>query len=163
MLMFILIISCLTTSSFPWFMDLTFQVPIQYCSLQHQILLSSPDPSTTEHCICFGLAVSFILGYGNSPLLFPSSILDTFRPGGLIFWFHLFGLLYSSWGSHCKYTGVVCHSILQRITICQNSLLWPVHLGWPYTAWLIASLSYTSPFTLTRQWSLKGVLHHKGT
>ena len=163
MLIFILIISCLTTSSFPWFMDLTFQVPVQYCSLQHQILLSSPDPSTTEHCICFGLAASFILGYGNSPLLFPSSILDTFRPGGLIFWFHLFGLLYSLWGSHCKYTGVVCHSILQRITICQNSLLWPVHLGWPYTARLIASLSYASPFTLTRQWSLKGVLHHKGT
>ena len=25
---------------------------------------------------------------GNSCLLFPSSILDTFRPGGLIFWCH---------------------------------------------------------------------------
>ena len=29
-------------------------------------------------------------------------------------------------------------------------------LGWPYMAWLIASLSYASPFTMTRQWSMKG-------
>ena len=28
-------------------------------------------------------------------------------------------------------------------------------LGWPYRA--IASLSYTSPFTMTRQWSMKGI------
>ena len=35
MLMFTLAISCLTTSNLPWFMDLTFQVPMQYCSLQH--------------------------------------------------------------------------------------------------------------------------------
>ena len=32
MLMFTLVISCLTTSNLPWFMDLIFQVPIQYCS-----------------------------------------------------------------------------------------------------------------------------------
>ena len=30
---FTLVISCLTTSSLAWFMDLTFQVPMQYCSL----------------------------------------------------------------------------------------------------------------------------------
>ena len=41
----------------------------------------------------------------------------------------------------------VSHSLLQWITFCQNSLLWPIHLGWPCTAWLIASLSYSSPFT----------------
>ena len=63
-----------------------FQVPIQYCSLQQQSLLSSPDTSTTEHHIWFGPAASFILGVtGNSPLLFPCSILDTFRPWALIF------------------------------------------------------------------------------
>ena len=32
MWMFTLAISCLTISSLPWFMDLTFQVPMQYCS-----------------------------------------------------------------------------------------------------------------------------------
>ena len=60
MSVFILNIS-LTTSNFPWFMDLTFQVPIQYCSLQHWILLSSPDTSTTEHHFCFGPDTSFFL------------------------------------------------------------------------------------------------------
>ena len=61
MLMFILNVSCLTTSNFPWFMDLTFLVPIQYCSLQHQILLSSPDTTTTEHHTHFDPAISSIL------------------------------------------------------------------------------------------------------
>ena len=32
MLTFTLAISCLTISNLPWFMDLTFQVPMQYCS-----------------------------------------------------------------------------------------------------------------------------------
>ena len=44
--MFTLAISCLTTSNLPWFMDLAFQFPIQYCSLQHQTLLLSPVTST---------------------------------------------------------------------------------------------------------------------
>ena len=47
MSMFTLAISCLTTSNLPWFMDLTFQVPMQYCSLQHWTLLLSPVTSTT--------------------------------------------------------------------------------------------------------------------
>ena len=47
---FTLAISCLTTSNFPWFMDLTFQVPMQYCSLQHQTLLL-PFPSPVDHIL----------------------------------------------------------------------------------------------------------------
>ena len=54
MLMFTLTISCWTMSNLPWFMDLTFQVPIQSCSLQHQSLLSPPDSSTTVPRFCFG-------------------------------------------------------------------------------------------------------------
>ena len=61
-LMFTLAISCLTTSNLPWFMNLTFQVPMQYGSLQHQALLSPPDTSTTEHCFCFGPVASLFLG-----------------------------------------------------------------------------------------------------
>ena len=61
MLMFTLAISCLTTSNLPWFMDLTFQVPMQYCSLQHQTLLPSPVTSTTGRCFCFGSASSFFM------------------------------------------------------------------------------------------------------
>ena len=61
MLMFTLAISCLTTSNLPWFRDLTFQVPIQYCPLQHQTLFPSPVTSTTGYCFCFGSISSFFL------------------------------------------------------------------------------------------------------
>ena len=61
MLMFILAISCSTTSNLLWFLDLTFQVPMQYCSLKHQTLFPSPNTSTTACCFCFGSASSFLL------------------------------------------------------------------------------------------------------
>ena len=40
-------------------MDLTFQVPMQYCFLQNQTFLSSPVTATTEYCFCFGSVSSF--------------------------------------------------------------------------------------------------------
>ena len=58
---FTLIISRLTTSNLTWFMDLTFQVPMQYCTLQHQTLLPSPVTSTTGCCFCLGSICSFFL------------------------------------------------------------------------------------------------------
>ena len=58
---FTLAISCLTTSNLRWFMDLTFQVPMKYCSLQHWSLLLSPVISTTGWCFCFGSVSSFFL------------------------------------------------------------------------------------------------------
>ena len=61
MSMFTLAISCLTTSNLPWFMDLTFQVPMHYCFLQHQTLLPSPVTSTTGCWFCFGSIPSFFL------------------------------------------------------------------------------------------------------
>ena len=61
MSVFTLAISCLTTSNLPWFMVLTFQVPMQYCSLQHQTLLSPPDTFTNGCHFCFGSAFSFLL------------------------------------------------------------------------------------------------------
>ena len=61
MSMFTLAICCLTTSNLPWFMDLTFQVHMQYCSLQHQTLLPSPVTSTTRCCFCFASVSSFFL------------------------------------------------------------------------------------------------------
>ena len=61
MSMFTLTISCLTTSNLPWFMDLTLQVPMQYCSLQLWTLLLSPVISTVELCSHFGSISSFFL------------------------------------------------------------------------------------------------------
>ena len=61
MLTFTLAISCLINCNLPWFMDLTFQVPMQYCSLQHQILLPSPVTFTTGCCFCYGSVSSLFL------------------------------------------------------------------------------------------------------
>ena len=58
---FTLAISCLTTSNLPWFVDLTFQVPMQYCSLQYQTLLPSAVTSTAGCYFCFGSISSFFL------------------------------------------------------------------------------------------------------
>ena len=50
-----------TKLNLPWFMFLTFQVPMQYCSLQHLTLLLPPVTSTTGYCFCFGSIPSFFL------------------------------------------------------------------------------------------------------
>ena len=84
MSMFTLAISCLTTSNLPSFMDLTFQVPMQYCSLQHQTLLLLPVTSMTGCCFLFDSL--FILSGTISPL-FSNSIL---APGEFIFQHHIF-------------------------------------------------------------------------
>ena len=82
MSVFTLAISCLTTSNLPWLMDLTFQVPMQYCSLQHQTLLLSPvTPTTGLFLLCLHL---FILSGVISPLN-SSSVLGTDWPGEFLF------------------------------------------------------------------------------
>ena len=61
MSMFTLAISCLTTSNLPWFINLAFQIPMQYCCLYHQSLFPSPVTSITGFCFCFGSISSFFL------------------------------------------------------------------------------------------------------
>ena len=135
---FTLVISCLTTFNFPWFMDLTFQVPIQYCSLQQWTLLLSSVTSTTVCCFCFGSIFSLFLELFLhwSPVAYwaPTDLRST-SFSVISFWFFILFMGFSG-----KNTEVVCHSLLQWTTFCQNSP-WPAHLGWPYTAWLIVSLS----------------------
>ena len=79
---FTLAISCLTTSNLPWFIDLTFQVPIKYCSLQHRTLLLSPV--TSQLGIVFALAPSPHSFWSYFSLI-SSSILGTYWPGEFIF------------------------------------------------------------------------------
>jgi len=87
MSMFTLAISCLTTSNSPWFMDLTFQIPMQHCSLPHQTF-SPPDSFTAGCCLLRWLSL-FIPSRAIS-LLFSSSILGTYRPGEFIFQCQIF-------------------------------------------------------------------------
>ena len=108
------------------------------CSLQHWTLLPSRVTSTTG-CFCFGsISSSFLeLFLYSSPVVYwaPTNLGSPFSVS------YLFAFSYCSWGSQGNNAEVVCHSLLQWTTFCQNSPLWPVHLGWPYMAWLIVSLS----------------------
>ena len=131
---FTLSISCLTTFSLPWFMHLTFQVPMQYCSLQHWTLILSPVTSTSGCCFCFGSILSFFmeLFLQWSPVAY-WAFTDL---GSSSFSILSFCLSYCSWGFQGKNTEVVYHSLLQWTTFCQTSPTWPSHLGWPHMAWL---------------------------
>ena len=135
MSMFTLVISCLTTSNLLGFMDLTFQIPMQYCSLQHRTLLSWPITSTTGCCFCFGSIFSFFLELFLQCSLVAYWDLPTW--GVHLSVCYLFAFSYCSWCSQGKNTEVVCHPLLQWTIFCQNSPAWPIHLGWPYTVWLI--------------------------
>ena len=68
--MFTLAVSCLTTFNLPRFMNLTFQVPKQYCFLQHHTLLLLPVTSTTGCCFPFGfISPLFLLLFLHSSLV----------------------------------------------------------------------------------------------
>ena len=159
MSIFTLAISCLTTSSLPWFMNLIFQVPMQYCSSQPQTLLSSPDASIMECHFHFSPDASLFLellaiAFHSSPV----DYLDTSWPvvgGGLIFVSYLFAFPYCPWGSLGKDTGVDCHFLFQWATFCQNSSLWPVYLGWNLHGMAHSFIELCKPLTITRLWYMK--------
>ena len=107
---------------------------MQYCSLQHWILLLSLVTSTTGCCYCFGFIPSFFLELFLH--WFPVAFGHLPAWGVHLSVSYLFAYSYCSWGSQSKNTEVVCHSILQWTTFCQNSPPWPSCLGWPHKAWL---------------------------
>ena len=84
---FTLAISCLTTSNLPWFMDLTFQVPMQYCSFS--IRPCFHHQSHDNWVLILLWLRPFILSGVVSPLN-SSSILGTYRPGEFIFQWPIF-------------------------------------------------------------------------
>ena len=134
--MFTLAISYLTTSNLPWFMDLTFHVILL---LWHRTLFTSPVTSTTGCCFCFGSIFLFFL-----ELFLHSSSGASWAPTNLgsssfsVIPFCLFilfmGFLRQEYWSGLPFPSPVA-------AFCQNSLPWPVHLGWPYMAWLIVHLA----------------------
>ena len=94
----------------------------------------------------------------NCPLLFPSSILDTFQLGGLIFWCHTFL-------SFRTVHEVLLARILEWFTTSSSRgphFVRTLHydlsvLGGP--AWC-GSLRYTSPFPRTSLWWWRGFYHY---
>ena len=68
--MFTLAISCLTTSNLPWFMDLTFQVPMQYCSLQHGTLLYHQSHPQLGVVFTLALSLHSFWSYFSTPVAY---------------------------------------------------------------------------------------------
>ena len=134
MFTFPLAIICLTISNLPWFMDLTFQVPMQYGSLQHRTLLLSPVTPTTGCCFCFGSIPSFFLELFLhwSPVAYWACTNPGSSPFSILS-FSLF-ILFMGFSRQEYWSGL--HSLLQWTTFCQTSPPWPAHIGWPHTAWL---------------------------
>ena len=124
MSMFTLAVFYLTSSNLPWFIDLTFQVPMQYCSLQHRTLLPSLVTSTTGWCFSFCSISSFFLEL----FLYSSPIATGHLPtwGVHLSVSYLFVFSYCSWGSQGKNTEVVCHSLFQWT----NCPPWPIQAKW---------------------------------
>ena len=139
MSMFTLATSSLTTSNLPWFMNLTFQVPMQYCPLQHQTLLPSPVTSAAGCCFHFDSISSFFL-----ELSLHCSLVAYWAPTNLgsssfsVLYFSLF-ILFMEFLRQEYWRGLPFLS--QWTMFFQNSPPWPIHLGWPFTAWLIVPLS----------------------
>ena len=132
-------------------MNLTFQVPMQYSSLQHQSLLPSPVTSTTGCCFCFGSVSSFFL-----ELLLHSFPITYCAPadlGSTSFSVRSLFLSYFSWDSQGKNAEVVCHAILQWHI--GHILTWRVHLSVSY----LFAFSYCPYFSSSwrRQWQTTSV------
>ena len=144
----ILAISCLTTSNLPWFVNLTFQIPMQYCSLQHRTLLPSPVTSTIGCCLCFGSISSFSLELFLfwSPVAYGAPT-DLGSSSFSVLSFCL-SVLFMGFSRQEYWSGLPFPSPVDHMVESQNSPPWHICLWWPYTPWLIVSLS------LTRLWSM---------
>ena len=141
MLVFTLAISCLTIPNFPWFVDLTFQVPIQHCSLQHRNL--------AEHHFCFGPATSILTGavsncLCSSPIAYwtPSDL----RGSGVIS-FCLFRL-YMAFFRQEYWSELPFQSPVAPVL---SELFAMTHPSWG----ALHGMAH-SPFMMTKLWSMKG-------
>ena len=133
---FALAVSYLTTFNLPWFMDLTFQVLMPCCSLQHWTLLLSPVISTAGYCFHFGSISSLFmeLFLHQSPVAYWAPT-DLGSSSSSVISFCLFTLFMGFSRQEC-WSGLLFSSG----PFCQNSPPWPVCHRWPYMAWLIVSL-----------------------
>ena len=149
MSMFTLVISCLTTSNLPWVMDLTFQVPIQYCSLQHQTLFPSIVTSRSGCCFCFGSISSFFLELFLhwSPVAYwaPTNLSSSFS----ILSFCLF-ILFMGFSRQEHWSGLPFPSPVDHVL---SELSTMTHLSWvALHTWLIVSLSYRRLWSRWSDW-----------
>ena len=159
-----LAISCLISLTYlAWFVDRIFQVPMQYCFFT--VLEFTFITRHIHKWVSFPLWPShFILSrsISNCPLLFPSSILGTFWHREFILQCRIFlpfptvhWILTARILSGMPFSPPIDHVLSEFSTM--------IHLFWVVlNPWVIASLSYTSPFVTTCDpW--RGVKHLEKT
>ena len=159
MLMFTLSISRLTTSNLPWFMDLTFQIPMQYCSLQQTYLHDLSHQQLVflfcfmfcfyfccflfvcfSFCFALSLSLHFFLELflHFSPVVYWAPT-DLESSSSSVISFCLF-ILFMGFSRQEYWSGLPFPSPLDH-TFCQKSPPWPILLGWPHKAWLMLLLN----------------------
>ena len=70
---------------------------------------------------------------------------------GFFFFFFFSWRIITLYAVHGVLQAIILQSFSPPVDhICQNSSLWSIHLGWPWTAWLTASLSHANPFSMMR-------------
>ena len=125
---FTLAISYLITFNLPWFMDLTFQVPMQYCSLQHRTLLPSPVTSTTGGVFALAPSLHSFWSYFSTDLQQHIGHLLTWGVHLLVF--YLFAFSYCSWGSQGRNTAMDCHSFPSPVDHVLSEISTMTHPSW---------------------------------
>ena len=120
MLTFTLAISCLTTSNLAWSMDLTFQVPMQYCSLQHRTLLLSHH---IPNWVLFLLWLHPFILSGVFSALISSSILDTYWPGEFLFQYPIILPFHTVHDGDCSHEIKRCLLFGRKVMTNLNSIL----------------------------------------
>ena len=149
-------ISCLTTSSLPLLLSLSFQVPMQYHPLQLWSLPSLSDASTAKHHFCFGPATSYLLdllviALCSSPVAYqtPSNLR---RGWSGIISFCLFipsiGFWQQEFWSGLPFLSLVDHVFSELFTMTCPS--WVVLHGMAHSF-----IDYSSLFTTIKLWPMR--------
>ena len=158
--MFNLAISYLIMSNLPWFMDLTFHVPMQCYSFQHWTLLLPPDTSTTEHHFHFGPAASsflelLVIALQASPGIYwtPSDLavggcVSSFSVISFCLFILPLGFSRQEYWSGLPFPSPVDHILSELFTMTRPS----------WVALHSLTHSYASAFTTTKLWSIKGII-----
>ena len=130
-------------------------IPDSYATLLFTVSDLASITSHIHNWASFLLWLHLFILSGVIFLLFSSNILGTYWPGEFIFQCHIFLPFHTVHGvlkaRMLKWFAIPFSSGPRFVRT--SSPLWPIHLGWPCTAWLIASLSYTNPFTTVRLWT----------
>ena len=115
-------------------MDLTFQVPMQYSSLQHQTLLLSPVTSTAGYCFSFGSIPLFFLELFHHWCPVAYCVPTDLRSSSFSILSFCIFILFMGFSRQEYWSGLPFPSPLGHILSDLSTM--PTHLGWPHRAWL---------------------------